>query len=323
MSDYARDAGAERRRDAGTLFVVATPIGNLEDITLRALRVLREVDVVAAEDTRRSGPLLRYYNIATSLVSLHEHNERLRGEQLVARLLRGESVALVSDAGTPGISDPGAVFVRAARAAGVRVEPVPGASAVTAVLSASGVVFDRYAYAGFPPIRVNDRKSWLNWVSALPDIPVVGFEAPHRIDRTLAEIRRYFVNRPILVARELTKLHEEWVFLPATSVPVAPTSVPVAVSSVSTSVPTVSTGLGVNAMPAKGEFAFIICPEVSHSGGKKDITDVEVGLAFGQLTENTVFQSRKDAVKAVAARLGVSTKSVYDALERIKKAPQT
>ena len=135
---------------AGTLFVVATPIGNLEDITFRALRVLREVAVVAAEDTRRTGLLLRHFGIPTRLVSLHSHNEGLKAEGLVDRLQRGESVALVSDAGTPAVSDPGAELVRAAVAAGIRVEPVPGASAVMAALSAAGSAGRRLHVPGLP-----------------------------------------------------------------------------------------------------------------------------------------------------------------------------
>ncbi len=145
--------------ESGTLFVVATPIGNLEDITLRALRVFREVAVVAAEDTRRSGNLLRHYDIRTPLVSLHEHNEHRRRVQLVARLKAGESIALVTDAGTPGISDPGASFVRAARDAGIRVEPVPGPSAVTAAMSVAGVESQGFVFIGFLPTRSKARKA--------------------------------------------------------------------------------------------------------------------------------------------------------------------
>src|SRR5918993_3395259 len=147
---------------AGTLFVVATPIGNLEDITLRALRILKEVDLVAAEDTRRTGNLLRHYGIRTPLISLHEHNEHQRGEDLVQRLRAGSAIAVVSDAGTPSISDPGARLVRAARDAGLRVDPVPGPSAITAALSASGLNVDKFAFAGFPPVRSSDRKKWFD-----------------------------------------------------------------------------------------------------------------------------------------------------------------
>src|SRR5688572_27582283 len=147
----------------GTLFVVATPIGNLEDITLRALRVLREVDLVAAEDTRRTGNLLRHYQIATPLLSVHEHNETARIAEVIDHLRAGTSVALVSDAGTPGISDPGAMLVRAVRDAGLPVTPIPGPSALIAAISASGIATSRFVFAGFPPFRLNARTTWLTW----------------------------------------------------------------------------------------------------------------------------------------------------------------
>ena len=187
----------DNARSPGTLFVVATPIGNLEDITLRALRVLRESALVAAEDTRRTGNLLRHYQIQTPLLSLHEHNEQRRAARIVERLQAGDSVALVSDAGTPGISDPGAGLVRSARDAGCRVEAIPGPSAVTAVLSAAGIQFERFVFAGFPPVRSKDRKLWFGWVASLESAPVVCFEAPHRIRKTLEDCRKYFGERPI------------------------------------------------------------------------------------------------------------------------------
>src|SRR5262245_42796314 len=196
--------------ESGTLFVVATPIGNLEDITLRALRVLREVAVVAAEDTRRSGNLLRHYEIGTPLVSLHEHNEQRRRHHLVARLKAGESIALVTDAGTPGISDPGASFVRAARDAGIRVEPVPGASALTAVLSSAGIESSGFVFLGFLPNRSINRKRALAGVARLPEAAVVCFEAPHRLGAALADIHEIFGNCHIILAREVTKAFEEW-----------------------------------------------------------------------------------------------------------------
>ena len=147
---------------AGTLFVVATPIGNLEDITFRAVRVLREASVVAAEDTRRTGLLLRHFGISVPLISLHEHNEGQRAEVLIGRLNRGESVALVSDAGTPAVSDPGAKLVAAAAAAGIRVEPVPGASAVMAALSASGVEGEVLRSWGFRRLRQKTENIWFD-----------------------------------------------------------------------------------------------------------------------------------------------------------------
>src|SRR4051812_39016159 len=172
----------------GTLYVVATPIGNLEDVTLRALRVLREVSVIAAEDTRRTARLLQHYSISTRTTSLHEHNERSRTSSLIERLNGGESIALVSDAGTPIISDPGTHLVAAAHAAGIRVEPVPGASAVTAVLSASGLMQGEFLFAGFPPSRAKARKEWFERLAAEQRV-IVLYEAPHRIRATLAEMQ--------------------------------------------------------------------------------------------------------------------------------------
>jgi 16S rRNA (cytidine1402-2'-O)-methyltransferase len=201
----------------GTLFVVATPIGNLEDVTARALRVLREVDVIAAEDTRRTARLLARYSIATPSISLHEHNETAKTPALVARLERGESVALVSDAGTPIVSDPGFRLVRAALDAGIRVEPVPGPSAVMAALSASGLPTDHFGFFGFPPTRSKDRKDWLESVCRMTGT-VVFFEAPHRIRETLQQLQRTAGDCPVAVARELTKAHEEWVRGPISAV---------------------------------------------------------------------------------------------------------
>lgn len=194
----------------GTLFVVATPIGNLEDITLRALRVLREVAVIAAEDTRRTAHLLARHAITTPTTSLHEHNERKKTAAILERLERGENVALVSDAGTPTVSDPGGELIREAIVAGVRVEAVPGPSAVMAALSTSGLSFDSYLFLGFPPVRSNDRRAWLERLRSA-DGPAVFFEAPHRIRRTLEEVRELVGDCQVVVARELTKIHEELV----------------------------------------------------------------------------------------------------------------
>src|SRR5438874_5290654 len=194
----------------GTLFVVATPIGNLEDITLRALRVLREVDVIAAEDTRRTSHLLARHAIATPTTSLHEHNEASKSAPLVARLVRGESIALVSDAGTPTVSDPGGRFIRAAIGGGIRVEPIPGPSAVLALLAAAGLPTDSFFFAGFPPARSKDRRPWLDHLRVVAGT-VVFFEAPHRFRRTLTDLSEVFGNCEVVVGRELTKVHEELV----------------------------------------------------------------------------------------------------------------
>ncbi len=191
----------------GTLFVVATPIGNLEDLTFRALRTLREVDLIAAEDTRRTSKLLAHYEIQKSLVSLREHNEAQQGARLVADLENGKRIALVTDAGTPGIADPGARFVRLARDHKIKVVPIPGCSAITAALSASGVSADEFVFAGFAPPRAK-LDNWLNDLKS-EHRTVVFFETPHSISRNIDSITSKLVDRPIIIWRELTKLNEE------------------------------------------------------------------------------------------------------------------
>lgn len=194
---------------SGTLYIVATPIGNLEDITLRALRILKEVALVAAEDTRHSRKLLQHYAIATPLITCHEHNEEARSHQLLGRLQAGEDIALISDAGTPAISDPGFLLVRRCRAAGIKVEAVPGPSAVTTALSVAGLPCARFAFEGFLPARKKAREDLL---TALRDEPrtQVFYEAPHRLKATLGAIERILgKERQLAVARELTKKHEE------------------------------------------------------------------------------------------------------------------
>jgi 16S rRNA (cytidine1402-2'-O)-methyltransferase len=195
---------------AGTLFVVATPIGNLEDLTFRALRTLREVDLIAAEDTRRTSKLLAHYEVRKPLLSLREHNEWTEGPRLVDRLRDGESIALVSDAGTPAISDPGASLVALAREAAIRVVPIPGCSAITTALSAAGLPAARFFAAGFPPSGGIDRTEWFERLRMTPDTLVL-LESPHRVERTLSDLRLFLSNRIIIVCRELTKINEELV----------------------------------------------------------------------------------------------------------------
>jgi len=194
---------------AGILYVVATPIGNLEDITLRALRVLKEVDVIAAEDTRHTRHLLDHYSITTPLTSYHEHNERAKAQTLVDRLGRGERIALVSDAGTPAISDPGYRLVLAAVAAGIPVTPIPGPSTVAAVVSASGLPSDRFVFEGFLPSAKQERR---NRLASLREEPrtLVFYEAPHRLKECLRDILDILGAREMVLAREVTKLHEEF-----------------------------------------------------------------------------------------------------------------
>lgn len=201
-------ANAQGRLAPGTLFVVATPIGNLEDLSLRAVRVLREAKVIACEDTRHTRLLLQRYAIATPLLSYHEHNERTRTPELVRRLQAGESVALVSDAGTPLLSDPGYTLIREAIESGVPVVPIPGPSAITAALSVAGLPTDRFVFLGFLPRKSAERRRVLEAVHGIPWTLVL-FEAPTRVEATLKELEAILGERPIALMRELTKRFEE------------------------------------------------------------------------------------------------------------------
>lgn len=192
----------------GCLYVVATPIGNLEDITLRALRTLRECDLVACEDTRQTQKLLNHYEIRKRVISYHEHNEQKRSEELLALLQSGAQVALVSDAGTPGISDPGQRIVALCRERGISVVPLPGPSAVVAALAASGLEGQYFLFGGFLPQRSGERRRALVALATF-EHPMVFYEAPHRLAESLRDLREVLGNRKAFVARELTKLHEE------------------------------------------------------------------------------------------------------------------
>ena len=263
---------------SGTLFVVATPIGNLEDITVRALRILREVSVIAAEDTRHTARLLARHAISTPTTSLHEHNEAGKSPALVARLGRGESVALVSDAGTPTISDPGGRLIRDAIAAGIRVEPIPGASAVLAALAVAGASTDMFSFHGFPPIRAKDRTAWFDRLRRVGGT-VVFFEAPHRIRRTLETMLERVGDCQIVIARELTKIHEELVRGP--------------ISQVLSRVPS-----------PRGEFTIVA--EIGY------ITDTVAATPFDE------GNSKRTTIAALARSYGVSTNQVYQALEALR-----
>ena len=193
----------------GTLFVVATPIGNLEDITLRALRVLKEADLIACEDTRQSGKLLSHFGITTATISYHDHNEASRTADLITRLQGGTTVALITDAGTPLISDPGYRLVTAAIAAGINVVPIPGASAALGALAAAGLATDEFRFCGFLPPKSGQRRKALEELQS-ETCTLIFYEAPHRILETLEDIEAVYGLRPVVVARELTKLHEEF-----------------------------------------------------------------------------------------------------------------
>jgi 16S rRNA (cytidine1402-2'-O)-methyltransferase len=278
----------------GTLFVVATPIGNLEDITVRALRILREVAVIAAEDTRRTAHLLARHAITTPTTSLHEHNEAGKAGTLVARLQRGDSIALVSDAGTPTVSDPGGRLIRAAIDAGLRVEPVPGPSALLAALAASGLPTDSFLFLGFPPTRSKDRKIWFDRVKAVRGT-IVFFEAPHRIHDTLHEFQREVGNCDVVVGRELTKIHEEFVRGPINEI---------------------SKQVG----KYRGEFTVVVnigqTTEI-HEPGAIEPTDMAAEL--GEMTLLSGVTKRK-AINMLARKYGIAPNKVYTILETVRKS---
>jgi 16S rRNA (cytidine1402-2'-O)-methyltransferase len=278
----------------GTLFVVATPIGNLEDITGRALRVLRAVAVIAAEDTRRTAHLLAHYAISTATTSLHEHNEAQKSASLVARLGRGEDVALVSDAGTPTISDPGYRLIRTAIEAGIRVESIPGPSAIIAALAVSGLPTDAFAFLGFPPTRSKARLEWFDRAKRFGGT-IVFFEAPHRIRRTLEEMRLVIGDCPIMLARELTKAYEQLVR-----------------GQISSVLPALQS--------PRGEFTVIA--EVGHVTEivAAALPDAKSLLAELGLMTNIGGMSRRAAVAALAKRYNVRTNSVYETLEAAKRS---
>jgi 16S rRNA (cytidine1402-2'-O)-methyltransferase len=274
---------------SGILYVVATPIGNLEDVTLRALRVLREVSVIAAEDTRRTAKLLQHYSISTPTTSLHEHNEHVKTGRLLERLQAGEPVALVSDAGTPVIADPGARLVAAALEAGITVQPVPGPSAVTAVVSAVGVGPDGFSFVGFAPNRSNARKTWLRGF-ADHQLPLVLYEAPHRLLALLRDIQTELGERRVAIGRELTKMHE--------SLAIRPISVWLA-----------------DPPPALGEVSLVIFRATAPDPGTLARPDDALMAAeFWRLTNNDGF-GRREALRAVAKQFGVRTRDVFDAVE--------
>jgi 16S rRNA (cytidine1402-2'-O)-methyltransferase len=195
---------------ASTLYLVGTPIGNLEDITFRAVRILQEVDLIAAEDTRHTGKLLHHFQIKTPQISCHEHNERQQIPQLITKLEAGQSIAVVTDAGMPGISDPGFLLVAACVAAGINVVPIPGVTAVITGLSASGLASDRFVFEGFLPVKGIERQQRLSAIKS-ETRTLVFYEAPHRLCRTLADLAAQLTpDRQVVLARELTKMHEQF-----------------------------------------------------------------------------------------------------------------
>jgi 16S rRNA (cytidine1402-2'-O)-methyltransferase len=276
---------------SGTLFVVATPIGNLEDITVRALRVLRTVDVIAAEDTRRTARLLSHHGISTPTLSFHQHNTRARVPQLMARLNRGDSIALVTDAGTPGISDPGVELVESCIAAGIPVDPIPGVSAPLAAAIASGFPMIPLTILGFAPSRSKDRIVWLRGVAAIENT-VTFFETPHRILQTLTDAADLLGERQIVIGRELTKAHQE--FLRGTA-----------------------RELVSRLHNARGEFTVVIGPAVSTNGSHRTTDEAAVASYFCRSTELAGL-TRRAAISATAKRHGLASREVYRIIERHK-----
>ena len=264
----------------GTLYLVATPIGNLEDITLRALRVLREADLIACEDTRQTGKLLAHFGIDKPMVSYHEHNEAARTAELIAKLEGGSNIALVSDAGTPLVSDPGYRLVTAAIAAGIAAVPIPGASAVLSALSGAGLPTDAFRFCGFLPPKTGQRQKALEALRG-EDCTLIFYEAPHRILDALSDITAAYGDRPVVVARELTKMHEE--FLRGTADEIL---------------------AQLAARPSvKGEIVLLI------GKGTPVVSDTPVEEAVRELEQKGV--PRMDAIKQVARERGLSKRDVY------------
>jgi 16S rRNA (cytidine1402-2'-O)-methyltransferase len=281
----------------GMLFIVATPIGNLEDLTSRALRVLGEVDLIACEDTRHTRGLLNRFGIKTRTISYHEHNERERAEELCKFLEAGSNIAIVSDAGTPLISDPGFRLVRAAIERDIQVIPIPGPAAFVAALIASGLPTDRFFFAGFLPARTTARRAMLEELRAIP-ATLVFYEAPHRIAATLKDALNTLGDRTAAVARELTKLHEE-----------------IARGSLSELAQRFSTGT-----PARGEIVLIIsgANETELRGdAKSEDAPARLAARVGELEREGL--DSKAALKVAARELGLKRAEAYRLMVAQKK----
>ena len=281
---------------SGTLYLVASPIGNLEDITVRAVRILGEVQLIAAEDTRHTATLLRRYGIATRTTSLHEHNERQKAPALVTRLQAGDSIALLSDAGTPVISDPGLLLVRQSLDAGISVVALPGPSAVIAALISSGAPANSFTFVGFPPRRSNDRRRWCEAFTN-DARTLVFFESPHRLVATLKVMQECWGDRMVALCRELTKIHEELVIRP------------------------ISVLLDVVRIP-RGEYTCVVWPKPQ---GQTPAIETPTGttllLELGVLTD--VGGGRRVAVKELSRKYGLTTRQMYAEIEKAKLLGQT
>jgi 16S rRNA (cytidine1402-2'-O)-methyltransferase len=271
------------------LYLVATPIGNLEDITLRALRILRTVDRIACEDTRQTQKLLNHFEISVPTVSYHMHNEGPRTEELITELKQGARIAVVSDAGTPGIADPGGQITAAAIAAGISVFPIPGANAAISGLIASGLPTDRFIFHGFLPAKAGQRKTALEELIR-SDVTHVFYEAPHRIIDTLRDIEAVFgVSQHVVLARELTKLHEEFLRGPAGEL---------------------HSQLAARAS-VRGEIVLMLAPSPGEASSAKKSLAGEVTTLM-----NSERISERDALKRVARERGIGKSEAYRELQR-------
>jgi len=275
------------------LYLVATPIGNLEDITLRALRVLRDCDLIACEDTRHTQKLLTHFDIHTGTVSYHEYIEAERAHEIVERIHAGQRVALVSDAGTPAVSDPGYRVVRACVEAGLTVVPVPGASAATAALIASGLPTDAYYFGGFLPARSGERRTVLERNATRMET-MVFYEAPHRLLESLQDVHGIFGSRPLCVARELTKVHEELLRGSA--------------SEIFTLLEQRGT--------VRGEITLVIA---AASQASAPIPPQPTSIAELMRARVAAGEDEKSALKAVAKALGLGRSEAYREWQRIKR----
>ena len=282
----------------GSLVLVATPIGNLEDITLRALRALKQADLIAAEDTRRTARLLDHYGITTPTTSLHEHNERSRLPGLLARVKDGLRLAIVSDAGMPTISDPGFLAVRAASEAGIEVEIIPGVSALTTALAGAGLPTDAFTFLGFAPSRTGERRRWLKEKVGGALGTAILFEAPGRVTGLLADLQAVAGDRFVVVAHELTKLHESWHrgWLSDLTSPSAQAVI-----------------------PEKGEFVVLVSDQKRTPNADASISDEEVVRIFVGL-QDEAGAGRREAIAAVAERFGISRRAVYSIIEKHKSS---
>jgi 16S rRNA (cytidine1402-2'-O)-methyltransferase len=295
-NDSSMTVATTSAESSGCLYLVGTPIGNLEDITLRALRILKEVDLIACEDTRHTQKLLNHFDIAKTLVSYHEHNEMTRSPELLIKLEDGAKIALVSDAGMPLVSDPGYRLVTLCVRHKIRVVPIPGPSAMLAALAGSGVPSEEFLFVGFLPARSGERRRMLERLR-IEERTIIFYEAPHRIAESIADAREILGDRPACIAREVTKLHEEFLRGKLSHLEESLTE-----------------------RPARGEITLVVGPaEASAVSGQ-----VDTSQSLSDRVEELIRQAkldRKEALKLAAKERGISRRAAYDQLVESKAKP--